>query len=86
MADHTYKFNVTMSCGGCSGAVERALNKLKADEKNGITNIDVKLEPQEAYITTGPDSQLDYQTVLSAIQKTGKKVTAGYENGETRGI
>lgn len=28
MADHTYKFNVTMTCGGCSGAVERVLKKL----------------------------------------------------------
>lgn len=30
MADaHTYKFNVTMSCGGCSGAVNRVLGKLE---------------------------------------------------------
>lgn len=29
MADtHTYKFNVTMSCGGCSGAIDRVLKKL----------------------------------------------------------
>lgn len=27
-ADHNYKFNVTMTCGGCSGAVERVLKKL----------------------------------------------------------
>jgi NAD(P)H-nitrite reductase large subunit len=25
MAEHNYKFNVAMSCGGCSGAVERVL-------------------------------------------------------------
>lgn len=25
---HHYKFNVTMTCGGCSGAVERVLKKL----------------------------------------------------------
>jgi hypothetical protein len=24
----TYKFNVSMSCGGCSGAVDRVLKKL----------------------------------------------------------
>lgn len=30
MADaHTYKFNVTMSCGGCSGAINRVLGKLE---------------------------------------------------------
>lgn len=28
-ADHTYKFNVSMSCGGCSGAVDRVLKKLE---------------------------------------------------------
>ncbi|KFH43463.1 Metal homeostasis factor-like protein [Hapsidospora chrysogenum ATCC 11550] len=25
---HKYEFNVTMSCGGCSGAVDRVLKKL----------------------------------------------------------
>lgn len=29
MADHEYKFNVSMSCGGCSGAIERVLKKLE---------------------------------------------------------
>lgn len=29
MADvHTYEFNVSMSCGGCSGAIDRVLKKL----------------------------------------------------------
>lgn len=33
MADqeHTYKFNVSMSCGGCSGAVNRVLGKLEGE-------------------------------------------------------
>lgn len=25
---HTYEFNVAMSCGGCSGAIDRVLKKL----------------------------------------------------------
>jgi len=29
MVEHNYKFNVTMTCGGCSGAVERVLKKLE---------------------------------------------------------
>lgn len=29
MSDHTYTFNISMSCGGCSGAVERVLKKLE---------------------------------------------------------
>lgn len=29
MADvHTYEFDVTMNCGGCSGAIDRVLKKL----------------------------------------------------------
>jgi copper chaperone len=28
MSEHHYKFNVQMTCGGCSGAVERVLKKL----------------------------------------------------------
>ena len=31
MAEHNYKFNVSMSCGGCSGAVERVLKKLDGE-------------------------------------------------------
>lgn len=30
-AQHTYKFNVSMSCGGCSGAVDRVLKKLEGE-------------------------------------------------------
>lgn len=26
---HTYEFNITMTCGGCSGAVDRVLKKLE---------------------------------------------------------
>jgi hypothetical protein len=29
--DHTYKFNVAMSCGGCSGAVDRVLKRLDGE-------------------------------------------------------
>jgi hypothetical protein len=29
MSEHNYKFNIAMSCGGCSGAVERVLKKLE---------------------------------------------------------
>lgn len=29
MSTHTYEFNVTMTCGGCSGAIDRVLKKLE---------------------------------------------------------
>ena len=28
---HTYKFNVTMTCGGCSGAIDRVLKRLEGE-------------------------------------------------------
>jgi copper chaperone CopZ len=34
---HTYEFNISMSCGGCSGAVDRALKKLDGEFSNGLT-------------------------------------------------
>ncbi|KAL8733321.1 MAG: hypothetical protein Q9166_002145 [cf. Caloplaca sp. 2 TL-2023] len=33
-APHHYKFNITMSCTGCSGAVERVLKKLEASSSS----------------------------------------------------
>jgi len=75
MSEHKYKFNVTMACGGCSGAVERVIKKL-----DGIKSYEVSLEKQSAEIVTADDG-LDYNTVLSTIKKTGKKVTAGEADG-----
>lgn len=77
--EHTYKFNVSMSCGGCSGAVNRVLGKLE-----GVKSYDVSLEKQEAFVVAGPG--LDYETVLKTIKKTGKKVNSGIADGESRSI
>ena len=37
MAENHYKFNVTMTCGGCSGAVERVLKKLEGENPPLLT-------------------------------------------------
>jgi len=74
MSDHTYDFNITMTCGGCSGAVERVLKKL-----DGVKSFDVSLESQTAHIVTEPG--VDYATVLEKIKKTGKKVNSGEADG-----
>jgi len=73
---HTYKFNVAMSCGGCSGAVERVLKKL-----DGVEKYDVSLENQTAEVITKDDT-LPYETVLTTIKKTGKKVKSGEADGK----
>ncbi|KAI5864355.1 heavy metal-associated domain-containing protein [Durotheca rogersii] len=72
MADqeHTYTFNVAMSCGGCSGAVTRVLGKLE-----GVNSFTVSLEDQRAVVVAQPG--LEYKTVLDTIKKTGKKVNWG---------
>ncbi|KAF2269249.1 putative iron/copper transporter Atx1 [Lojkania enalia] len=74
MAEHNYKFNVAMSCGGCSGAVERVLKKL-----DGVRSYNVSLDTQTAEIVA--DESLDYTTVLEKIKKTGKTVKSGEADG-----
>ncbi|KAE8448968.1 hypothetical protein EG329_008764 [Mollisiaceae sp. DMI_Dod_QoI] len=78
-AEHTYKFNVSMSCGGCSGAVNRVLGKL-----DGVKSYDVSLDTQTATVVAAPE--LSYDTVLATIKKTGKKVNSGEADGEVKSV
>ncbi|KAG5912778.1 hypothetical protein E4U42_001846 [Claviceps africana] len=77
MATHTYEFNVSMSCGGCSGAIDRVLKKM-----DGIESYEVSLEKQTARVVTG----LPYEDVLAKIAKTGKKVNSATADGEARSV
>ncbi|KAF4975465.1 hypothetical protein FZEAL_7762 [Fusarium zealandicum] len=78
MADtHTYEFNVTMSCGGCSGAIDRVLKKL-----DGVESYEVSLENQNAKVITA----LPYETVLQKIAKTGKKINSAKADGVEQSI
>ncbi|EJD41033.1 copper ion chaperone, partial [Auricularia subglabra TFB-10046 SS5] len=84
LQSHTYKFNVKMTCGGCSGAVTRALQKTEGQSLqlasrmagadmvyfSGVESFDVSLEKQEVVVNTA----LPYDTVLERIKKTGKEV------------
>ncbi|KEF57183.1 uncharacterized protein A1O9_07373 [Exophiala aquamarina CBS 119918] len=79
MSGHQYKFNVSMSCGGCSGAVERVLKKL-----DGVKEYNVSLETQTADITA--EDSLSYQTVLEKIKKTGKTVNSGEADGVSQPV
>ncbi|EIM90039.1 copper chaperone taha, partial [Stereum hirsutum FP-91666 SS1] len=64
-SEHQYKFDVQMTCGGCSGAVERVLKKTE-----GISSYDVSLEKQEVLVT----GTIPYDDLLEKIKKTGKTV------------
>ncbi|RJE25636.1 copper chaperone [Aspergillus sclerotialis] len=68
-----------MSCGGCSGAVERVLKKLE-----GVKSLDVSLESQSATIVTEPS--VTYETILSTIKKTGKTVNSGEADGQSMSV
>ncbi|KAG6900866.1 hypothetical protein C0993_009984 [Termitomyces sp. T159_Od127] len=68
MAEHKYKFDVKMTCSGCSGAVSRVLNKAK--DTGDVSDYSVSLDTQEVRVT----SHLPYDEILAKIQKTGKEV------------
>ncbi|KIK57783.1 hypothetical protein GYMLUDRAFT_45971, partial [Collybiopsis luxurians FD-317 M1] len=71
--EHTYKFDVKMTCEGCSGAVTRVLNKAKpAGEVNDFS---VDLPSQEVIVK----STKSYDFILEKIKKTGKEVRSGGE-------
>lgn len=78
-AEHKYLFNVSMSCGGCSGAVERVLKKLQ-----GVKSYEVSLESQTATVIA--DESLLYEQVLKTIAKTGKKVNTGEADGVAQSV
>ncbi|XP_071949613.1 copper transport protein ATOX1-like [Antedon mediterranea] len=61
-----YEFTVEMTCGGCSGAVERVLKK-----KEGIDNFEVDLEKKKVFVETSMTSD----EVLEVLKKTGKATT-----------
>ncbi|SJX64430.1 probable ATX1-antioxidant protein and metal homeostasis factor [Sporisorium reilianum f. sp. reilianum] len=65
MSQHEYKFEVVMTCSGCSGAVSRVLSKL-----DGVDSFDVSLENQSVVVK----GSAAYETVLEKIKKTGKEV------------
>ncbi|CAI5755614.1 unnamed protein product [Candida verbasci] len=68
MAEHKYHFDVSMSCSGCSGAIERVLSKT-----DGISKFDVSLDQQTVDVITTND----YDTIYNKIAKTGKKINNG---------
>lgn len=65
-----FHFDVSMSCSGCSNAVNRVLTKL-----DGVEKIDISLEKQTVDVET--KSSLDFDTVYQAIAKTGKTINKG---------
>ena len=80
MAEHNYKFNVTMTCGGCSGAVERVLKKL--DGKPSSLHIH-----SLPFFYRSPRSQ-DTQVLMFSrrqiIQRLPRRPDSRHRNGRRR--
>ncbi|KAK9458596.1 uncharacterized protein V1516DRAFT_682124 [Lipomyces oligophaga] len=70
MVGHEYQFNVAMSCSGCSGAVNRVLNKL-----DGVNDVKITLDDQKVIVKT--TDSVSYDSVLAQIKKSGKEVRSG---------
>ncbi|KAJ2012302.1 Cytosolic copper metallochaperone [Coemansia sp. IMI 209128] len=65
---NTYEFSVAMTCGGCSGAVTRALTNYNG----GGHIVDIVATPVKNTVVLR--SALPREEVLAVIAKTGKKV------------
>ena len=50
----------------------------------GVKSYDVSLDTQTATVVAAPE--LDYETVLKTIKKTGKKVNTGEADGESKSV
>ncbi|MDI1487178.1 MAG: Cytosolic copper metallochaperone [Ramalina farinacea] len=72
-AAHHYHFDVAMTCGGCSGAVDRVLKKM-----DGLKSYTVDLATQSADVYT---DEVAYEAVLEKIKKTGKEVRGAEKDG-----
>jgi len=68
MAPPQYEFEVEMTCEGCSGAVNRILDRRHG---NDIDDHKVDLEAQKVWVST---SKLDVEAIQAILEKSGKKV------------
>ncbi|KAJ7221554.1 hypothetical protein GGX14DRAFT_353344, partial [Mycena pura] len=67
---HNYKFDVKMTCSGCSGAITRVLERAKNDPEGGVEDYTVTLEKQEVLVR----GSIPYDNLLEKLKKTGKEV------------
>jgi len=65
----THTFTVEMTCGGCSGAVERILGKLKGGT---VADFSVDLEGQKVVVIS---DQMSKEEIMETLKKCGKAVS-----------
>ncbi|CAJ1936754.1 unnamed protein product [Cylindrotheca closterium] len=66
------KFNAGMTCGGCSGAVERILNKV-----DGVTSVVTNVEAKSVVVDHDESVTADFllEKLLKWSNATGKEVS-----------
>lgn len=69
-----YHFAITMTCSGCSGAIDRVLKRI-----DGLSSYQVDLSQQTADVYT---DSVPYETVLEKIKKTGKTIVSAQKDGQ----
>ncbi|GMM40359.1 hypothetical protein FOG51_02416 [Hanseniaspora uvarum] len=67
----TTTYNVKMTCGGCSNAINRIITKNK--DKLLINDYNISLESQEVAIDH--DEKISDDEILTVLKKSGKEVS-----------
>lgn len=65
------KYNVKMTCEGCSNAINRIL--LKNKDNLAITDYNISLENQE--VVVDHDEKISGEEILTVLKKSGKEVS-----------
>eukprot|EP00037_Helgoeca_nana_P014935 m.140213 g.140213 ORF g.140213 m.140213 type:complete len:82 (+) comp22786_c0_seq1:122-367(+) len=66
----THVFNVKMTCGGCSGAVTKVLNR-KKEKGEDIKNFTIDMEEQ----TVSVETDMAADDMLTIVKKAGKETS-----------
>ncbi|XP_052793411.1 copper transport protein ATOX1-like [Mya arenaria] len=67
MSAQKYVFDMEMTCGGCTNAARKVLEKIGVNKDDIDANLDAK--------TVTVTSTLSSDELLAALQKTGKNIT-----------
>jgi copper chaperone len=74
----------TSSTSPCPVAAALVLSNVSSKKLDGVKSFDISLDTQTAIVVTEPS--VSYDTVLSTIKKTGKKINTGEADGSAMGV
>lgn len=90
MAFSQYKYEVDMSCGACSNAINKVLTKMNGKRYHlfhvnesltnvlkGVEKVEISLEHQSVLVDADKAQGASYDAVLEKIKKTGRTVKGG---------